>query len=1109
MGHQRGTAHPTLCAARAATGFTIVSVLAGVAAAGAALPGCAHDAFVTVTVSTDIAGIDNLHVVLAAGVRTDMYDFVATDADWLVSGALRITNFAAQIPHDVGAPITFTVTGSIAGVNVATGAATLAVLVRGSNENSVTVDLDPISLTCGNGTVEPPEECDDGNTVDDDACNNNCQNNVSLTCGDGTTDPPLEECDDANTVDGDDCTNDCRTPFCGDGVVWNAGSGLEQCDDGDPASNLGGCYPDCTAPGNGPAIGGLFGDYKGIVIHGPSDDASLGAWFGATPTSVVAGDFDGDGIDDLAVAAPAADTVNGFESGAVFIVPGGDYAPGKRFDTATPPDGALDPVVGTILGATGGDNIGIGLAAGDFDGDGLADLAIGAPAAGGGTGAIYLLHSAPGMGLSGTFDLAAGAAYATILGIDSAPPGGEQADSLGAGLAAGDVDGNGTVDLVAGAFGANGPGETRTDGGEAYIFASVLAPGTFTDASIANGILYGLQSGDLFGFAVAVADLTGDGVDDVAVSAPNADGPGGSRVDAGEAYIFAGEAGLVPPARDVANGEQLVTIYGAEASDILVHLAVGDLNGDGANDLAMDAFGADGPANTRLDSGNAYVVFGPWTAAGTTLDLSTPVPVVVNFPSSGGAGLPGGWPAFADWDRDGDDDLMVAAPGTATPYGTGVLGLILGGSSVGSTYDLDTGAGGTAPDILVYNEVAISPLWGPVAAGDVNHDGFGDFAVAVPAAAAGAMLQRVGAGRVVVLFGGPGVRPPGECLDGLDNDADGLTDYPGDPGCASLGDTTETADEACGNGLDDDGDGLFDWPVDPGCDGPLDDSETDPATPPQCANGADDDGDGYIDFGGGDPGCSAASDDLEQEEICGNGFDDDANGDIDCADAACAPLPSCTTGGAYELFTGMTGDTFDLSFATIVFSYDPLAGDYNWAASAGGPTFPYAPGTGNLLTTTLPLGDESFMPMTLPAGASVPFYGTSYSTVFVCSNGYVTFTGGDSIFTPSPDLMFSYMTPNNFPRIAPLWDDLDEGPVGAGTIYFDVFGPASSATLVVTWNGVWEYSTTMTPNTFQMAITSTGTITFSYQGISTVNGLVGVAPANTTGLPPPPESNFF
>ncbi|HEY4244961.1 MAG TPA: hypothetical protein VGM88_34335 [Kofleriaceae bacterium] len=122
--------------------------------------------------------------------------------------------------------------------------------------------------------------------------------------------------------------------------------------------------------------------------------------------------------------------------------------------------------------------------------------------------------------------------------------------------------------------------------------------------------------------------------------------------------------------------------------------------------------------------------------------------------------------------------------------------------------------------------------------------------------------------------------PNPQCSDGIDNDSDGLIDYPADPGCSSPDDMTEDSfgPPACSNGKDDDGDGLIDYPNDPGCLAPQQDSEDDdcPSGPncPQCANGIDDDGNGQTDYPA-DTGCTAASDDDEFTlpiAACGTGL---------------------------------------------------------------------------------------------------------------------------------------------------------------------------------------------------------------------------------------------
>jgi len=97
----------------------------------------------------------------------------------------------------------------------------------------------------------------------------------------------------------------------------------------------------------------------------------------------------------------------------------------------------------------------------------------------------------------------------------------------------------------------------------------------------------------------------------------------------------------------------------------------------------------------------------------------------------------------------------------------------------------------------------------------------------------------------------------------------------------------------CNDGLDQDGNGVADFPYDPGCASELDPQEAPVAVAPACANGVDDDGDGRVDFdtnrdgttnGSDDPGCQSASDDDEFNVLlpaCADGFDNDQDGEID------------------------------------------------------------------------------------------------------------------------------------------------------------------------------------------------------------------------------------
>jgi cysteine-rich repeat protein len=89
---------------------------------------------------------------------------------------------------------------------------------------------------CGNGSLDSGEECDDGNTIDGDGCNADCERGI---CGNGRLDSN-EQCDDGNLIDGDGCDGNCTQTGCGNGIV-TAG---EECDD-ENDHNGDGCDRNC------------------------------------------------------------------------------------------------------------------------------------------------------------------------------------------------------------------------------------------------------------------------------------------------------------------------------------------------------------------------------------------------------------------------------------------------------------------------------------------------------------------------------------------------------------------------------------------------------------------------------------------------------------------------------------------------------------------------------------------------------------------------------------------------------------------------------------------------------------------------------------------------
>ncbi len=103
------------------------------------------------------------------------------------------------------------------------------------------------------------------------------------------------------------------------------------------------------------------------------------------------------------------------------------------------------------------------------------------------------------------------------------------------------------------------------------------------------------------------------------------------------------------------------------------------------------------------------------------------------------------------------------------------------------------------------------------------------------------------------------------CADGVDNDSDGLVDFPNDPGCSSAADTNEVDPTQCNDGIDNDEDGFIDL-FDKGCSISTDNDETDPVVIPACSDGLDNDKDGLIDFPA-DPGCTATGDNSEADPL--------------------------------------------------------------------------------------------------------------------------------------------------------------------------------------------------------------------------------------------------
>lgn len=94
--------------------------------------------------------------------------------------------------------------------------------------------------------------------------------------------------------------------------------------------------------------------------------------------------------------------------------------------------------------------------------------------------------------------------------------------------------------------------------------------------------------------------------------------------------------------------------------------------------------------------------------------------------------------------------------------------------------------------------------------------------------------------------------------------------------------------------------------------------------------------------------------------------------------------------------------------------------------------------------TALSLSDDDFELVGFTGGFTFTFYGINYGSVFVNSNGNLTFNSGDPDFTES----FPEFINGNNPRIAPIWDDFNPSTGGA------VFVKQLPDRFIVTWNNV-------------------------------------------------------
>jgi len=368
-----------------------------------------------------------------------------------------------------------------------------------------------------------------------------------------------------------------------------------------------------------------------------------------------AGDVNGDGRADVIVGAPYADPPSRNAAGSSYVI----------YGTASPSNVNLASLDGSsgfrIDGAAAGDNSGISVAsAGDVNGDGRADLIVGAyyadPFSRNLAGSTYVVY-----GNASPSDVDLSALGARGFRIDGAGAGDNSGKSV---ASAGDVNGDGLADVIVGAPYADPAGLiSRSNAGSSYVVYGNASPSDVDLSSLGSGGFRidgdSRHAGDNSGWSVASAgDVNRDGFADVIVGAPYADPSSGSS--AGSSYVIYGKA--APSDVDLSfAGFSGFRVDGAAAGDQSGWsvASAGDVNGDGLADVIVGAPYAD--PSSRADAGSSYVIYGK--ASPSDVDLSSLGSS--GFRADGGAAgdLSGYSVASAgDVNGDGRADVIVGAP---------------------------------------------------------------------------------------------------------------------------------------------------------------------------------------------------------------------------------------------------------------------------------------------------------------------------------------------------------------------------------------------------------------------------------------------------------------
>lgn len=395
-----------------------------------------------------------------------------------------------------------------------------------------------------------------------------------------------------------------------------------------------------------------------------------------------AGDVNGDGYSELIVGAP-------------------------RFDNGSVDEGRVTVYYGSAQGlsrnntwSTEGnrDNTRIGNAVaggGDFNGDGFADILIGASnmTSGQNNEGTAMVYYGSSTGLQPS--------YALMVESD------QSFARLGTSIAnAGDLNGDGLSDMIVGA-----PSYTNTNAGEGRLF---IYHGKLNGlSSVPNRSIDGTKVGDQFGTSlVAVGDVNGDGFGDFMAGSPYMDN---RYLDDGRAFLYLGSANGVSatPTQALNPTQQELSYFAFSISGL------GDVNNDGYSDIAISAPYFDDQITGVKDVGRVYIYHG--NASGINESPAT----VINGSqerSLFGFSVAG----IDDVNGDGFADILIGEPSWD------IDNIVRDAGRVSVYYGSATGIVAKNPWIFTGDQADGQFGWSVSSVGDINRDGLGDIIIGAP-----------------------------------------------------------------------------------------------------------------------------------------------------------------------------------------------------------------------------------------------------------------------------------------------------------------------------------------------------------------------------------------